>query len=78
MHTSGSHLSKDMLELIKSIGDSRSKQEEDKTIVKEVEVEKYQKDPVKKGPVTKRSCIKKFLYQKDPVIKRSCNKKILL
>ena len=38
MHTSGSHLSKDMLELIKSIGDSRSKQEEDKIIVKEVEV----------------------------------------
>ena len=38
MHSSGSHLSKDMLDLIKSIGDSRSKQEEDKIIVKEVEV----------------------------------------
>lgn len=38
MHNSGSHLSKDMLDLIKAIGDSRSKQEEDKIIVKEKEV----------------------------------------
>ena len=38
MHNPGSHLSKEMLELIKSIGDSRSKQEEDKIIVKELEV----------------------------------------
>jgi AP-4 complex subunit epsilon-1 len=38
MHNSGSHLSKEMLDLIKSIGDSRSKQEEDKIIVKEQEV----------------------------------------
>jgi AP-4 complex subunit epsilon-1 len=35
MNTSGSHLSKDMLDLIKAIGDSRSKQEEDKVILKE-------------------------------------------
>lgn len=37
MHNSGQHLSKDMLDLIKSIGDSRSKQEEDKIILKEVD-----------------------------------------
>ncbi len=38
MNTSGSHLSKDMLDLIKSIGDSRSKQEEDKIISKECDI----------------------------------------
>jgi hypothetical protein len=38
MHNSGSHLSKEMLDLIKSIGDSRSKQEEDKIILKESDV----------------------------------------
>ena len=37
MHSSSSHLSKDLLDLIKSIGDSRSKQEEDKIISKECE-----------------------------------------
>ena len=34
--TSGAHLSKDLQDLIKSIGESRSKQEEDKIITKEV------------------------------------------
>ena len=38
MHNSGSHLSKEMQDLIKSIGDSRSKQEEDKIIMKESDV----------------------------------------
>ena len=38
MHNSSSHLSKDLLELIKSIGDSRSKQEEDKIIKKDCEI----------------------------------------
>ena len=38
MHSSGTHLSKEMLDLIKSIGDSRSKQEEDKIISKESEI----------------------------------------
>lgn len=38
MNNSGSHLSKEMLDLIKSIGDSRSKQEEDKIIMKECDV----------------------------------------
>ena len=37
MHSSSSHLSKDLLELIKAIGDSRSKQEEDKIISQECE-----------------------------------------
>ena len=37
MHNSTNHLSKDLVELIKSIGDSRSKQEEDKIISKECE-----------------------------------------
>ena len=37
MHSSSSHLSKDLLELIKAIGDSRSKQEEDKIITQECE-----------------------------------------
>ena len=37
MHSSSSHLSKDLLELIKAIGDSHSKQEEDKIISKECE-----------------------------------------
>jgi len=32
---SGSHLSKELLDLVKSIGESRSKQEEDKIIVAE-------------------------------------------
>ena len=36
-NSSGSQLSKDMLELIKQIGDSRSKQEEDKIILKEID-----------------------------------------
>lgn len=33
--TSGSHLSKELLDLVKSIGESRSKQEEDRIITKE-------------------------------------------
>ena len=33
--TSGSHLSKELLDLVKSIGESRSKQEEDKIISNE-------------------------------------------
>lgn len=33
---SGSHLSKEFFDLVKSIGESRSKQEEDKIIVQEV------------------------------------------
>ena len=37
MHSSSSHLSKDLLDLIKAIGDSRSKQEEDKIISQECE-----------------------------------------
>jgi AP-4 complex subunit epsilon-1 len=37
MNNSGSHLSKEMLDLIKAIGDSRSKQEEDKVILTEKE-----------------------------------------
>lgn len=35
--TTGSHLSKDLLDLIKSIGESRSKQEEDKIITQEAQ-----------------------------------------
>jgi len=35
---SGSHLSKEMLDLIKSIGESRSKQEEDKIITAEAQI----------------------------------------
>lgn len=35
--SSGAHLSKELFDLIKSIGESRSKQEEDKIIVAEVE-----------------------------------------
>ena len=38
MSSSSSHLSKDLLELIKAIGDSRSKQEEDKIIAKDCEI----------------------------------------
>jgi AP-4 complex subunit epsilon-1 len=34
--SSGSHLSKDLHDLIKSIGETRSKQEEDKIITKEL------------------------------------------
>ena len=33
--TSGSHLSKELLDLVKSIGESRSKQEEDRIISRE-------------------------------------------
>eukprot|EP00357_Protocruzia_adherens_P036425 CAMPEP_0114990534 /NCGR_PEP_ID=MMETSP0216-20121206/10855_1 /TAXON_ID=223996 /ORGANISM="Protocruzia adherens, Strain Boccale" /LENGTH=968 /DNA_ID=CAMNT_0002353731 /DNA_START=40 /DNA_END=2946 /DNA_ORIENTATION=- len=36
--SSGSHLSKELFDLVKAIGESRSKQEEDKIIVKEVSV----------------------------------------
>jgi AP-4 complex subunit epsilon-1 len=35
---SGSHLSKDFFELVKAIGESKSKQEEDRIIVQEVAV----------------------------------------
>ena len=35
--SSGSHLSKELFELVKAIGESRSKQEEDKIITAEVE-----------------------------------------
>ena len=35
---SGGHLSKDFFELVKSIGESRSKQEEDRIILSEVQV----------------------------------------
>eukprot|EP00921_Rhytidocystis_pertsovi_P003025 GHVQ01005038.1.p1 GENE.GHVQ01005038.1~~GHVQ01005038.1.p1 ORF type:complete len:859 (-),score=114.24 GHVQ01005038.1:1882-4458(-) len=38
MNVSGSHLSKEFFELVKSIGESRSKQEEDRIIVNEVAV----------------------------------------
>ena len=34
---SGSHLSKDFFELVKSIGESKSKQEEDRIILDEVQ-----------------------------------------
>ena len=36
--SSGSHLSKELLDLVKSIGESRSKQEEDKIIVAEAQI----------------------------------------
>lgn len=36
--SSGSHLSKDLYDLIKSIGETRSKQEEDKIITNELNV----------------------------------------
>lgn len=35
---SGSHLSKDFFELVKAIGESKSKQEEDRIIMNEVRV----------------------------------------
>lgn len=35
---SGSHLSKDFFDLVKNIGESRSKQEEDKIVSQEVRV----------------------------------------
>ena len=35
---SGSHLSKDFFELVKAIGESKSKQEEDRIIVQEVAI----------------------------------------
>lgn len=35
---SGSHLSKELLDLVKSIGESRSKQEEDKIITAEAQI----------------------------------------
>ena len=34
--SSGSHLSKELLDLVKSIGESRSKQEEDKIILRKI------------------------------------------
>ena len=36
--SSGSHLSRDFFDLVKSIGESRSKQEEDKIVLEEVAV----------------------------------------
>ena len=59
MHNPGSHLSKEMLDLIKSIGDSRSKQEEDKIIVKEVEVLKKK---IKESGITPRK-MKEYLIR---------------
>jgi len=39
--SSGSHLSKELLDLVKSIGESRSKQEEDKIITNEASLLKH-------------------------------------
>jgi hypothetical protein len=43
MHSSGTHLSKEMWDSIKSIGDSHSKQEEDKITLKESEILKMKR-----------------------------------
>ncbi len=59
MHSAGSHLSKEMLDLIKSIGDSRSKQEEDKIILKERE---YLKTKIKEAGVNAKK-MKEYLLR---------------
>eukprot|EP00957_Ditylum_brightwellii_P042764 3238250-Ditylum_brightwellii.AAC.1 len=48
----GMHLSKEFFELLKAIGEARSKQEEDRIIVKEVAtLKKKLETPVSKKPV---------------------------
>ena len=59
MNNSGSHLSKEMLDLIKSIGDSRSKQEEDKIILKEKDVLKVK---IKESGITAKK-MKEYLIR---------------
>lgn len=59
MNSSGSHLSKEMLDLIKSIGDSRSKQEEDKIILSEVETLKAK---IKESNITNKK-MKEYLMR---------------
>lgn len=41
---SGSHLSKEFFELVKAIGESKSKQEEDRIIMHEVDINYYRND----------------------------------
>ena len=48
--TSGTHLSKEFFELIKAIGESRSKQEEDRIIAREVLALKNKLNPWKQQP----------------------------
>lgn len=58
---SGSHLSKQFFELVKAIGESKSKQEEDRIIVKEVEVlkEKFSK---KAKPAETKEYLVRLMY----------------
>mmetsp|Transcript_3426 Transcript_3426/g.5283 ORF Transcript_3426/g.5283 Transcript_3426/m.5283 type:complete len:1070 (-) Transcript_3426:374-3583(-) len=66
---SGMHLSKEFFELLKAIGEARSKQEEDRIIVKEVAtLKKKLETPVSKKPVqnalaTNRKKAKEFLVR---------------
>ena len=49
---SGMHLSKEFFELLKAIGESKSKQEEDRIIQKEIAtLKKKMETPASKGPV---------------------------
>lgn len=56
---SGSHLSKDFFDFVKSIGESRSKQEEDKIVLNEVRLLKLKM--AKKGVTSKK--MKEYLIR---------------
>lgn len=59
---SGSHLSKEFFELVKSIGESRSKQEEDRIILKEIEKLKAGLQKKKIPPKTMKEFLIRMIY----------------
>lgn len=59
---SGSHLSKDFFDLVKSIGESRSKQEEDKIIVNEVHVLKTKMSAKDVAPKKMKEYLIRMIY----------------
>ena len=62
MSKSRSHLSKELSELIQSIGDSRSKQEEDKIMRAESEILKSQISKTSSTPTQKKEYLIRSIY----------------
>jgi AP-4 complex subunit epsilon-1 len=70
MATGGINLSKEFFELLKAIGESKSKQEEDRIIAKEVQCLKQKLEPTPPGvtpPLQSKKRAKEFLVRYDLV-----------
>jgi hypothetical protein len=68
MATGGINLSKEFFELLKAIGESKSKQEEDRIIAKEVQCLKQKLEPTPTGvtpPLQSKKRAKEFLVRYD-------------